>query len=337
MLFIFGTNSYVRKTIYPSELKMEVPADISCFEYVQHYLHLFFLPVMPVDAAWIARSKENKRKAYKVNQLHEEALWKLYEPRVPLICFLLPGLLLIGLLGFFGTNIIRTETESFSGNSEQIDWDNTASIREQLNHAVVNDYLRFGKKVFGERDRPIYAKVLAVKDSALLLQVADTANGQIYHGDKLFELFDDYMPVIKPEWVRIDMLRGITLRGREMTLFGVKNLSLKEVGHIEDKRSFGVRKVNSYGEQDELVMEHTGKNVRITSIENLEGKIAPADKTMHAPYELPTLFSLKYHIHNTDSTAKFKVTLIDMKGRYSYYTVSVRSEEAQLMIMRDSL
>ncbi|SFN99532.1 hypothetical protein SAMN05428949_4073 [Chitinophaga sp. YR627] len=337
MLFIFGTNSYVRKTIYPSELKMDVPADISRFEYVQHYMHLFYLPVMPVDAGWVARSKENKRKAYKVNPLLEEALWKLYEPGAPLISFLLPGLLLIGLLVFFGVNMIRTEVESFSGNSEQTDWDNTAGIRSQLNHAVVNDYLRFGKKAFGERERPVYAKVLSVKDSALFLQVADTAKGQFYHGESLFEMFDDNIPTIQAEWVSIDLLGRITLRNQDTVLFGLRNLSLKEVGHIEDKRTFGVRKVNSYGEQDELVMEHSGKNISITAVKNLEGKIEPADKRMHAPYELPTLFSLKYHIHQTDSTARFKVTLKDIKGRYSYYTVTVRSDEEQLMIVRDSL
>ncbi|ACU58790.1 hypothetical protein [Chitinophaga pinensis] len=337
MLFIFGTNSYVRKTIYPSELKMEVPADISRFEYVQHYMHLFYLPVMPVDAEWIARSKENKRKSYKVNELHEEALWKLYDPGAPLISFLLPGVLLIGLLVFFGVNIIRTEVESFSGNSERADWNNTAGIREQLNHAVENDYLRFGKKVFGERERPIYAKVLSVKDSALLLQVADTLSGQFYRAENLAELFDDHIPTIQPEWVRIDALRGITLKNRNMALFGVKNLSLKQVGHIEDKRIFDVRKVNSYGEQDELVMEHTGKDISMTAIKSLEGKIEPADKTMSAPYALPSLFSLKYHIHKKDSTARFKVTLKDMKGRYSYYTVAVRSDEEQAVITRDSL
>lgn len=337
MLFIFGTNSYVRKAIYPSELKMEVPADISRFEYVQHYMHLFYLPVMPINAEWVARSKENKRLSYKVNPLHEEALWKLYEPSAPLVSFLLPGLLLIGLLVFFGVNIITTEVESFSGNSEQADWYNTSGIRDQLNHSAVNDYLRFGKKVFGERERPIYAKVLSVKDSALLLQVADTANGQFYHGESLLEMFDEHIPTIQAEWVRIDALRSITLKNRDMALFGVKNLSLKEVGHIDDKRIFGVRKVNSYGEQDELVMEHTGKNISITAVKNLEGKIEPSDKNMHAPYELPTLFSLQYHIHKTDSTARFKVTLKDMKGRYFYYTVSVRSDEEQLMIVRDSL
>lgn len=338
MLFIFGTNSYVRKTIYPSELKREVPADISRFEYVQHYMHLFYLPVMPIDAGWTARSKENKKKVYKVvDPLLEEALWKLYEPSAPLISFLLPGLLLIGLLVFFGVNIIRTEVEGFSGNNERADWNNTAGIREQLNHAVVDDYLRFGKKVFGERGRPIYARVLSVKDSALLLQVADTANDRFYKGEGLFEMFDDNIPVIEPEWISIYLLGRITLRNRDTVLFGLKNLSLQEVGHIDDKRTFGVRKVNSYGEQDELVMEHTGKNISITAVKNLEGKIEPADKSMHAPYELPTLFSLKYHIHQTDSTARFNVTLKDMKGRYSYYTVSVRSDEEPLMIVRDSL
>ncbi len=337
MLFIFGTNSYVRKTIYPSELKLAVPADISRFEYVQHYIHLFYLPVMPIDAGWVARSKENKRVSYKVNPLLEEGLWKLYEPSAPLVSFLLPGLLLIGLLVFFGVNIIRTEVESFSGNSKRTDWDNTAGIRSQLNHAAVHDYLRFGKKVFGAQERPIYVEVLSVKDSALLLQVADTANDQFYHGEGLLEMFDENIPTIQAEWVRIDALRTITLRNQDMALFGVKNLSLKQVGHIEDKRTFGVRKVNSYGEQDELVMEHTGKNISITAVKNLEGKIGPSDKSMHAPYELPTLFSLKYHVHQTDSTARFKVTLKDMKGRYFYYTVSVRSDKEQLMIVRDSL
>ena len=337
MLFLFGINSYVRKTVYPSELTIAVPDDIRCFECRQHYFHLFFLPVAPVNIDWVVRKKQNSKVAYKVNELHEEALWDLYNPGTPFMCFLLPILLLTGLLAFFLVNIISTEIKSFDGSYVSREEENSIEIREKLNHAVVNDYLRFGRKVFGEQEQAVYAKVLAVKDSALLLQVADTANVRIYRGDQLFDMFDDADDAILPEWVRIEPLRGITSRGRNMALFGAKNLSLKEVGHIEDNRIFSIRKVNSYGEADELVMEHTGRNMTITAVRNLEGKIAPADKTMQAPYELPTLFSLKYHIVNTDSTARFRVTCRDKKGRDTYYTVAVRSDKESLEIRRDSL
>lgn len=74
MLFVFGTRSYIRKTIYPAELKIDVPADISRFEYKQHYMHLFFIPVMPIDAEWVVRSKEQKRKDVSVRSDEEQLL-----------------------------------------------------------------------------------------------------------------------------------------------------------------------------------------------------------------------------------------------------------------------